>query len=686
DKSKVDITSSGITNTSGETTITLTSTNVAVADITVSARVGDTAIVNADRQVSFIANIATAHVVSVALQGTDVSKIANATNNFAYTVTVKDSNGNPVPGATVTPTADKSAVDTASSGITNASGETTITLTSTNVAVADITVMARVGDTARVNADKKVSFIADSASAKVTSVKLQGSDVSKIADGISSFTYTVTVKDSNDNPVPGATVTATANKSGLPEIPNGVTNASGEATITLTSTNVAVADITVMARVGDTASVNADRQVSFIADIATALIKSVNIEMNDVKANGEDTNKVIITVEDKQGNVVPNAQVTITVPTTAGYSTVPANDTTDANGQLTVSITNTNAGSEDYTFSINESSKTTVLTFKADSETAELKSTDFTIVTNNSIADGKAENKVQAIVKDAQGNLVPDVSVVFSANNSAAPATQTITTNASGQAIFTLTNTKAGNTQVQAYLGSQPTTTAVSLNLLFAAGAPVVGTSSIETNQSAYVVKTDMLVTVTLKDAQGNIVTGKVSALTDSVVDVANATTKANSNWIENSNGTYSRTYTANTVGTGLKASLQLTDWGTATESPIYSIDADAASAVITASVLSNGKKLTPADGATSYDILITVKDQYGNTVPSYELTLTSPVLTEARKISTSSDGTVTTAVSSSIAGSNNVTIASTMNSSVAEASVTLKFSLATVNIVTPSL
>ncbi|MBS0849354.1 inverse autotransporter beta domain-containing protein, partial [Citrobacter sp. JGM124] len=96
------------------------------------------------KKMTFVANIATAHVESVVLQGSDVSKIANDTNKFTYTVMVKDSNGNPVPGATVTPTADKSEVNATSSGITNASGETTITLTSTNVAVADITVMARV--------------------------------------------------------------------------------------------------------------------------------------------------------------------------------------------------------------------------------------------------------------------------------------------------------------------------------------------------------------------------------------------------------------------------------------------------------------------------------------------------------------------------------------------------------------
>ncbi|WNN54733.1 hypothetical protein RIN66_21700 (plasmid) [Hafnia alvei] len=65
---------------------------------------GTTTSVNADKTVSFIADAATAQVDTVTLVGSDVSKVADA---FTYTVTVKDSNGNLVSGATVKPKADK---------------------------------------------------------------------------------------------------------------------------------------------------------------------------------------------------------------------------------------------------------------------------------------------------------------------------------------------------------------------------------------------------------------------------------------------------------------------------------------------------------------------------------------------------------------------------------------------------
>ncbi|PVZ79426.1 hypothetical protein C9426_33695, partial [Serratia sp. S1B] len=217
-------------------------------------------------QVTLSADQATAHVSAVNIHGNDVSKVANGVNTFTYTVTVTDSGGNKVPGVTVVPASDKTGPTmptVLASGTTNADGEVTITLTSSTTAVADITVSAQVGITPSVDADKTVSFIADSASAKVASVALVGGDVSKVADGINTFTYTVTVKDSGNNPVPGVTVEPASDKGHVAVGVSGQTNSAGEATITLTSSTTAVADITVSARVGSTDPVDADKTVSF---------------------------------------------------------------------------------------------------------------------------------------------------------------------------------------------------------------------------------------------------------------------------------------------------------------------------------------------------------------------------------------------------------------------------------------
>ncbi|WP_193764426.1 invasin domain 3-containing protein, partial [Hafnia alvei] len=78
---------------------------------------------------------------------------------------------------------------------------------------------------------------------------------------------------------------------------------------------------------------------------------------------------------------------------------------------------------------------------------------------------------------------------------------------------------------------------------------------------------TEMTVTVTLKDGQGNGATGQTAQLTSTTVGVPNATAKADSVWTDNNDGTYSRTYIANTVGSNLKATVKLSGWTAESES-----------------------------------------------------------------------------------------------------------------------
>ncbi|WP_176555180.1 inverse autotransporter beta domain-containing protein, partial [Serratia marcescens] len=73
-------------------------------------------------------------------------------------------------------------------------------------------------------------------------------------------------------------------------------------------------------------------------------------------------------------------------------------------------------------------------------------------------------------------------------------------------------------------------------------------------DKDSYVSGSDIQVTVTLKDAQGNAVSGQASSLTDAVA-VQHATLKGE--WREQA-GSYTATYTADQAGTGLQATLTL--------------------------------------------------------------------------------------------------------------------------------
>ncbi|MGV8677812.1 Ig-like domain-containing protein, partial [Pseudomonas aeruginosa] len=123
---------------------------------------------------------------------------------------------------------------------TDATGKATITLTSTKKAVDDVRVSAQYASTAKVDANKLISFIFELTSAKVGTVTLNGDVTEKVADGVNAFTYTAQLVDGNGNPIRQAgldikwtqvkgndvTLSAVSIK----------TNTDGQATVTLTST------------------------------------------------------------------------------------------------------------------------------------------------------------------------------------------------------------------------------------------------------------------------------------------------------------------------------------------------------------------------------------------------------------------------------------------------------------------
>ncbi|MBS0850166.1 Ig-like domain-containing protein, partial [Citrobacter sp. JGM124] len=421
------------------------------ADITVMARVGDTASVNADRQVSFIANIATAHVVSVELQGTDVSKIADGTSSFTYTVTVKDSNDNLVPGVTVTATADKSGLPAIPNGVTNASGEATITLTSTNIAVADITVRAQVDDTQQVDANETVSFIANSATAKVGTVELDDNVQIKVANGTNTFNYTAQLIDNNGNPVKqaGLTVKWTQDQGSAVTLPSSsVTNAAGQATITLTSTTTAVSNIQVSAQYLATPSVNA-KAVNFTADSSLAKVSDVSLvgTITSQIADGNNFFTYTVTVTDTNNNPVEGAIVAPMV--NQSDLSVTVNGTTDANGQAIITLTSSTKAVDNIIVSAQVGNTPSVnakevVSFIANNATAKVKIVTLTDTEVNKVANGINAFNYTAQVVDANDNPVKQAGITVSWSQdkgSSVVLPSSSVTDATGLATITLTST-----------------------------------------------------------------------------------------------------------------------------------------------------------------------------------------------------------------------------------------------------
>ncbi|MCZ9034447.1 inverse autotransporter beta domain-containing protein [Escherichia albertii] len=131
-------------------------------------------------------------------------------------------------------------------------------------------------------------------------------------------------------------------------------------------------------------------------------------------------------------------------------------------------------------------------------------------------------------------------------------------------------------------------------------------TSTIET-----IAGKPILVTVTLKDDKGNLVSGSKDLLNNAVM-VDNTKSETSRVWIEESDGIYKGNYTADLSGDALTAQLTLPGWKTK-HSDKFNIAADKTSAKI-----SDMRVMTVnvvADTLDMHTVQVTVNDEHGNIV-----------------------------------------------------------------------
>jgi len=180
--------------------------------------------------------------------------------------------------------------------------------------------------------------------------------------------------------------------------------------------------------------------------------------------------------------------------------------------------------------------------------------------------------------------------------------------------------------------------------------------AAIATDAASYVAGEDMVVTVTLKDAQDNPVSGQAAALTADAVTVPNAAIQSGSSWSDNGDGTYTGRYTAQAAGTGLKAALQLGGWSSGVASEAYAITADNSTAII--ANLKVDTDLAPANGTATNEVQAFVADANDNPLAGESVTFIADngatIITAS--VITDTDGIASTSLSSTTAGVSNVT------------------------------
>ncbi|MFM1348933.1 inverse autotransporter beta domain-containing protein, partial [Yersinia proxima] len=560
-------------------------------------------------KVHFIADTTTAAVTALVAEDDNAIADGKATNSVL--VTVKDKYGNPVNGAEVYLTASNEA-KIAEKTITNAEGVAKATLT--NVNAGPSTVTASLNES---NKEVTLTFGVGKPSQAASSIKTDRSDYVAGDD----ITVSVTLKDDKHNAVTGKAAMLT---NSAVTVPNSAVTPGSRWVEDHQSpgvyTRVYMAK-TVSENQTATLSLLGWRQVSnkysITANITQAVISELDVKDNNAIADGVDKNSVLATVKDNYGNPVNGATLALSASNGAH---IAAQATTDQSGTVLVTLTNEKAGESKVTASFNHNSQTVSVRFGV-GQPAQASSTVTTDKITYTVGD---EMTVMVSLKDASNNGVTGAAAALTPNavkvaNATLKAGSRWTDNNDGtyRATYLAQTIGAGLKATLTLDGwSQPATSPV---YIIKAGMPVQASSAINTDKTTYTAGDEMTVTVTLKDASNNGVTGAAASLTTNAVKVANATLKS-SNWTDNNDGTYSATYLAQTSGTGLKATLTLDGWGQSATSPAYAITVGAAVPVNSA-ITTDKTTYTAGDEMA---VTVTLKDASNNDVTGAAAALTT--------------------------------------------------------------
>jgi len=422
------------------------------------------------------------NVTSVTVKPNGVAN--DGTTQDVATVSAYDEWGNPIVGAAVASTATGSNAGSLSTQPTilptNSNGQTTIGYTSLVAGSysADVTLVDPSNTAAGPQAvpPTPITLLFGSGLVDSTTSYFTVSPASPLTVGEGAAnTYTVTVhaNDAMSQPVPGAVISfSTAAGPVWAATPaTCTTSASGICALTVYSTVAGTYTISVVS--GSTViapqTIGGD-QVAWQSDDVCASgctpqpgvtkFTSVTMGTNNMVADGMSQDSAIVHAYDQWGNPVSGVTVGVTPDSTLNVVTSFGGQAyTDSTGTMTIYFTSTKAGAHTASFTVQKIASTpqiptgsplTDINFVPGTADA----SDSTLKLSTTSATVGSTVTATATINDANGNAVPAGTVVtFTVDQNAtltsgtgSPAqTVTAATNASGQAIVTLTDQKADN-------------------------------------------------------------------------------------------------------------------------------------------------------------------------------------------------------------------------------------------------
>ncbi|MCP2006255.1 UNVERIFIED_ORG: adhesin/invasin [Buttiauxella agrestis ATCC 33320] len=382
---------------------------------------------------------------NVVVKITKDNSLANNTDLNTAQAIVSDGGGKPISNMAVNWTLSgvssaKIASDTIS--YTDQEGKATV---SVKDGVAElVTVMANAGQIVNSAA---MTFTGVPVGSLVVSVERNDA----FADGADTNQTKVVVRDSAGQPISGESVTWSLSGSATAQASTPLkvsTDQAGEALLSVTDT---VADTSVVI----TATANGKSAQATIAFIPQIAAVAVTVQTNNAPADNAAENVLQAKLTDAKGQVVPHASVTWSIASgSTATATSPLTVTTDGNGMVTLRLVD----SAIETVSATARSGTKEDTASVDFTAAAVGAVNVSMKTNNASGNGTAVDVAQAVVLDANNQPMKDVPVTWVITGSTtakAMSSLTISTDASGMATLSLTDTVGEGVKVTANAGGK---------------------------------------------------------------------------------------------------------------------------------------------------------------------------------------------------------------------------------------
>ncbi|UZX54778.1 Ig-like domain-containing protein [Yersinia ruckeri] len=538
----------------GATTETTNTDANGVAEISLSSiKAGNarvSASVNGHRETSsavveFIANSSSAKIAIAPVTQRDF--VANGVDVVTYTATVIDANNNPVKAETIAWTDESGHPLNISPGHsqTDNTGKATVDITSVKAGTAQL--RATLGNT-ETDIAQPITYIADRQTAKVAQVFVDGVDT-VTADGSSLIHYKAEVKDANDNPVSGMTLSWSSNINKFDKSWS-ITDSAGHGTAKLSGTQAGRVTAFAQLTSGHHSSVQKENnQAEFIAAMPANANSSLLLAPKLIIADGKLKSTLKFTLRDANHNPVSGLAAKIMVAQSpVNHVTVGPITESATKGVYQAAISGMKEGQVDLTATVAGSgvSQIQTLTLQADNKTAILHS----VRSNKNTANANGTDSITytAQVVDARGNInLDNVSVGWRTNLGELIAITK--TNPSGIATVNLTSRQAGNATVTAIVSS--TSEMKAAPVTFTAGAISIAHSSSSLSLVELVADgvTSTKVTVKVNDTNGNPLVGQRDKIKITMAGFPGPLVPTQ--FTEVSDGVYTATITATKAGEG---------------------------------------------------------------------------------------------------------------------------------------